>query len=330
VEPHLSATFEHNIVLFDKGKLFWAASLDGRQLAFDHNLYWDASGTPLDFMGLTLEQWQAQGQDTHSLVADPGFADPANLDFALKPDSPALQVGFVPFDWKQAGVYGDPAWVARAAALQYPAVQFAPDPPPPPPLTVDDTFEDYPVGAPFADGQANGEGRGDSIAVTGDNAAPGGRQSLKFQDADGLEHSYDPHLVITPGYETGTAACAFDVLLEPGSELVCEWRDWSKEPYKVGPSVKLQGGALSASGQRLLEVPAGQWFHVEIAAALGDAATGTYTLTVTLPGKEPRVFADLPCGAPELKRVTWVGFISNATVKTETYLDNLKLSTTAP
>jgi hypothetical protein len=186
------------------------------------------------------------------------------------------------------------------------------------------------VGAPFADGQANCEGKGDSVAVTDENAAPGGRQSLKFQDAAGLQASYNPHLVITPSYEKGTAACAFDVLLDPGAEFICEWRDWSKEPYKVGPSVKLQGGSLSAGGKRLLDVPAGQWFHVQIQSALGVEADGTYTLTVTLPGQEPRVFADLPFGAPDLNKVTWVGFISNATVKTEAYLDNLKLSNTAP
>ena len=30
------------------------------------------------------------------------------------PESPAIALGFKPYDWSQAGVVGDPAWVARA------------------------------------------------------------------------------------------------------------------------------------------------------------------------------------------------------------------------
>lgn len=71
----------------------------------DHNLYWQASGKPILFPGrLTLDQWREQrGQDKNSLVADPGFVDPQQGDFHLKPDSPALKVGFKPFDYTKAG-----------------------------------------------------------------------------------------------------------------------------------------------------------------------------------------------------------------------------------
>ena len=37
-------------------------------------------------------------QDLHSVIADPLFVDPAKGDFRLKPDSPALKLGFKPFD----------------------------------------------------------------------------------------------------------------------------------------------------------------------------------------------------------------------------------------
>jgi hypothetical protein len=38
-----------------------------------------------------------------SVVADPGFADPANGDFTLKPDSPAYELGFEPIDMSDVG-----------------------------------------------------------------------------------------------------------------------------------------------------------------------------------------------------------------------------------
>ena len=49
-----------------------------------------------------------------------------NLDFHLKPDSPALKIGFTPFDYSKAGVYGDPAWVKKANEVTYPALEWPP------------------------------------------------------------------------------------------------------------------------------------------------------------------------------------------------------------
>ena len=45
-------------------------------------------------------------------VADPHSY--SSLDYRLKEDSPALQVGFKPFDFSRAGVYGDENWVKLA------------------------------------------------------------------------------------------------------------------------------------------------------------------------------------------------------------------------
>ena len=46
----------------------------------------------------TLGQWQALGYDEHSLFADPGFINPQQGDFRLRPDSPAFALGFREFD----------------------------------------------------------------------------------------------------------------------------------------------------------------------------------------------------------------------------------------
>jgi hypothetical protein len=80
------------------------------------------------FAGLSLDQWRQQyNHDQHSIIADPGFLDPDSHDFRLRPDSPALAVGFHPFDPSQAGVYGDEAWKTKAAEVAYPPVEWPPE-----------------------------------------------------------------------------------------------------------------------------------------------------------------------------------------------------------
>ena len=101
-EPHLSFTFERNIVYWTDGALL-GKTWDDDQFAMDSNCYWDASGAPVTFAGLSLQQWRERGHDVHSLVADPLFIAPERGDFQLKPDSPALPLGFQPIDASAAG-----------------------------------------------------------------------------------------------------------------------------------------------------------------------------------------------------------------------------------
>lgn len=101
-EPHRSFTFERNIVYWKEGKLLDGAWSDG-QFRFDYNLYWQASEQPIRFGKESMAEWQNRGQDAHSLVADPLFADPKHDDFSLKPASPAAKIGFQPIDMSQMG-----------------------------------------------------------------------------------------------------------------------------------------------------------------------------------------------------------------------------------
>ncbi|MCX6622574.1 MAG: right-handed parallel beta-helix repeat-containing protein [Acidobacteria bacterium] len=101
-EPHRSYRFERNIVYHLAGRLFggpWAA----QSIQADRNLYF--SGTPEGalFSGRSLDQWRSLGRDTESLIADPKFVDPGRFDFTLKPDSPALRLGFKPIDLSSVG-----------------------------------------------------------------------------------------------------------------------------------------------------------------------------------------------------------------------------------
>jgi len=111
-EAHRSFVFEHNIVYYTTGTLLgsnWAG--DRSRYGLDYNDYWDTSGRPVTFVKATFAQWQAKGQDTHSIIAEPLFVDAANYDFRLKPDSPALKMGFKAIDVSQVGLVGPREWV---------------------------------------------------------------------------------------------------------------------------------------------------------------------------------------------------------------------------
>ena len=103
-EEHTSFFFERNIVYWDNDSPLLGSNWKDNNFRMDNNLYWRA-GKAVVFPGnLTLQQWQEQrGQDKSSIVVDPGFVDPEKDDFRLKPDSPALEVGFQPFDASKAG-----------------------------------------------------------------------------------------------------------------------------------------------------------------------------------------------------------------------------------
>jgi hypothetical protein len=127
-EPHLSFTFEQNIVYWNaKTPLMYGNWHDG-QVDLSHNDYWNAGGA-VDFEGLDLAAWQAKGKDAGSIVADPRFVDAEHRDFHLQNDSPALKLGFKPFDYATAGVYGDAAWIKLAHDLPMPELRIAPPPP---------------------------------------------------------------------------------------------------------------------------------------------------------------------------------------------------------
>lgn len=101
-EPHLSFTFERNIVYWDQGALL-DGNWEGNNYRFDNNLYFRTGGQAFEFGKRSLAEWQRAGQDAHSLVADPLFTDPENADFTLKPGSPAAKIGFQPIDLTQVG-----------------------------------------------------------------------------------------------------------------------------------------------------------------------------------------------------------------------------------
>lgn len=122
VENHLSFELQHNIFYANESQLLHLLHWDDANVALAGNLYYSTASGALTFDGKSFADWQKTGKDKGSLVADPGFVDAAHLDFRIKPGSPALALGFVPFDSNDAGVYGDRAWRKLAQSLAMPPV----------------------------------------------------------------------------------------------------------------------------------------------------------------------------------------------------------------
>ena len=93
---------------------------------------------PFDFGGKSWQQWQEAGNDQGSIVADPLFVNAEKRDFRLRPGSPAKEIGFRPFDFSKAGVYGDAKWMQLARPPTFPEPYVVPKPEP---LSLRDGFE---------------------------------------------------------------------------------------------------------------------------------------------------------------------------------------------
>jgi len=328
VEGHLSFTFENNIVYWKDAPLFHGRWKD-KNVALRRNCYWDASGRAPSFEGLSFAEWQKLGKDAGSIVADPKFVDPDKGDFRLRGDSPAPKVGFQPFDFSKAGVRkDDPAWAKLARGVAQPPFEFAPPPPPSPPLTFREDFDLTPAGAPPAGAQVYRGDKPGLLRVT-DRLAAGGRRCLRVADAPGMKHAYNPHFYYVPAHTGGVTTFAFDLRIGPGTHMFVEWRGRG-HPYRVGPSLQVRGGRAFVRGKPLLELPAGRFVRFEMAAGVGPQCTGTWDLTVSLPGEKPRTFRGLRNGHADWRELHWLGFSSTATEETVFHLDNISLANSKP
>lgn len=109
VEEHRSIVFMNNIIYFDKGTLL-SSNWHKFNLLTDNNLYWDTRTKEIMFADKSFSEWKKSGKDTRSIIADPLFVDPSAFDFHFKKNSAARKIGFVPFDYTKAGVYGSDEW----------------------------------------------------------------------------------------------------------------------------------------------------------------------------------------------------------------------------
>ena len=71
------------------------------------NLFWNGTNATFGISWdkrLSFDEWKATGADVTSVSADPLIADPAHGDYRFDPKSPAIAMGFRPFDPRRAGL----------------------------------------------------------------------------------------------------------------------------------------------------------------------------------------------------------------------------------
>ena len=95
-ENHQQIAFRRNVVCWPEGPVFakkdWnLLRTGGAHATFEDNLFYCTSGET-ELNGLMS-----------GTVADPKFVDPAKGDWRLRSDSPALKLGFKPWDYSKAG-----------------------------------------------------------------------------------------------------------------------------------------------------------------------------------------------------------------------------------
>ena len=323
-EEFLAFAFEQNIVLFREGKLFGHVDknwFDGR-VHTERNVYWKM-GEPFDFAGKTWNEWRDFGHDAESAVADPLFVAAEKGDFTLRPESPALKIGFKPFDWRLAGVTGDDAW-RKIAAHDFGPMKYGVKPKAPA-LKIADGFEGTPIGGKPAQAQGLYKKNPDMVRVISEGAAHGER-CLQLTDGPDVEPAFEPHFYYLPSHEHGVTRAAFDVKLDANYHLVHEWRDNTNangKSYQTGPMIEFRKGALFSQGKKLADISANVWAHVELRARIGDGRDNTFDLTLTLPGAQPQRFEKLPFVSKQCAKLDWLGFSSPGREAAKCWLDDL-------
>ena len=337
IDSERTNIFQYNIVYLDgSGTPFRdVAEWQSYDKIIDYNIYWRADGEPITFLSFPWEQWREKEglkdiwysarMDAHSRMTDPLFVDAAGRDFRLRPDSPALAMGFRPIDLSGVGLYGDEAWTSLPG--QYPLSELSANERDVHLVLPEDDFDDALPGQKPALAAVVEDVQGGAYVEVSNRRALSPPHSLRFVDAPDLTYHL-PHIHYNPGLAGDIRLkLEFDLYREPGAMLWTEWRTTAAH-NKVGPCIWIEkDGRLLLNEKEPTEVvlPAEEWLHFEVTDGLGALADGLWDLRIT--GQDGEVLFeanDLPCG-PDFDRITWLGFVSNGTEPAEMYLDNVMM-----
>ena len=326
IEDHRSFAFTNNIVYWDNKSPLFSRKTTDEHVEVHHNLYWNTADT-VTFNGLSFEDWKKTGHGEGDIIADPKFRDIEHGDYRLAADSPAMKIGFKPFDYTQAGVYGNDFWKRKAASLKVPEFELTPPPPPRPFEILDGGFEEFDEGEKPNDATLYTDNQ-NLIRVSTDNVRYG-KKSLKISDKPGLSAKFNPHFHYNPHVKKGTATLEFDISIDEKLEFYVEMREYPEgKNFVTGPNITIKNGVLySKEGEnltQLMKMPPKKWFHIAMKTDLGDKPKETFELTVTPDGGKSKSFK-LKKVSQNMKHLDWFGFVADGEDVADCWLDNIQL-----
>ena len=279
------------------------------------NLYWCFDNASLDaFGGKSFAEAMVTGGDEGSVYADPLFVAPDDGDFSLKPDSPALKLGFKPFDASQAGVRDA---TRRSMLDAYPIPTGKPIPVPkrhefPSESSTGFEFKGY---GPLT-------GIGGRIVLT-NGIARTGKQCLMVTDVQGQSPDYYPHLFSHVKADEGVFVLKYSVRYESGANMICDLRKWKNGydgEFLTGPSLSIQGDKLRVRGSPPFALSGpGKWLDLEFTVRIsGGGDSGR------------RETASRVCVDAGFDRPNWFGFVSVGSVEKSYWIDDLSFRTYKP
>ncbi len=334
VEDHTTIIVTNNVFWWTNPEAHVMSGMaHGRvtDMVFNGNLYWCPAGIATNaYAGRSLEQWRAAGHDRQACVADPQFENPAHGDWRLKPASPALKMGFVPWDWTFAGVEKkDAAW--RARAMDDSAISPLEDAPKAPRYVRTTAHQDFEGLAPAsyktwgAYGPLSPDGTLDSIRVVEGGHAS--RRSLRLDDSPNHRNAWQPHLISRVTCETGSVHVAFSFKTDAVAQPQFECRDYAPftgAAYAIGPSLTFAKGVVQTGGKVIAQVPVDTWCRVDVTLHVTGANAGTWDCTVTPDGGAAVTATGLGF-SKAFKTLEWIGFMTNGREKATWHLDDFSV-----
>lgn len=322
VEPHLSIAVSNNVFVWKSGRMAFDGPLTAADLSFDRNVWWSPDGlSETAFSNGSFANWQKLGLDAHSVCADPQFVDLAHDDFRLKPTSPAIALGFRPWDYGEAGVRrSDAKWRAFAESLTPAGYAVPPVPPKNPGVSrYQDDFESTPDGKVPTGFRCSGNDAAHGFVRVTSSVARQGRKALEYRDFKGLKTAYWPHFSQTVMLTTETFVFRVAFRADKDANWQCEWRENTDGTYKVGPRFGIQSGKVfPAVGGHVPD----EWETLEVVFHSSPNAASTWDFALIDAKGVRHEKKGLPCVHAACRTPNWIGFLSWGNADSVTYFDD--------
>ena len=321
-EPHITMALTNNVFWWRSPAAHpytgWGSfEAMTKNVPANGNVYWSSGGfvSPNGFHGRSWEEWRKAGQDVDGAIADPLFVDPAKGDWRLRSGSPALKAGFVPFDWRRAGVEkADKAWNACAEEELREPFEDAPKAPRYAAKSYRLDMENLPLGnvnLPEKAAMLRVDGRiGAFVGV--DKNPYAGKRALRFVESEKEHYVFAPHVYATVPVTGRIVRVCFAFRPVSGDGMAFEVRhnDTDKGVFSIGSACRYVKGVLSAGGADVCRIPTGVWAFVEIEMSFSGRSEVGWSISVTLPGGGRFAKKFTSWENADFKEPNWFGFMS--------------------